>query len=64
MFKSIIAALDGNKPRRQRSPDGIGRTAIGTAAAVGTGIEIKDMLPGKILKDLDAKRIQIIELFV
>ena len=64
MFECIVAALDGNKSRRQRSPDRIGRAAVGTAAAIRTGIEIKNMLPGKILKDFDAKRIQIIELLI
>ncbi len=64
MLEGIITALDGYKSRRQRAPDRIGRTVVGAAAAIRTGVKIKNMLPGKILKNFDAKRIQVIELLI
>ena len=64
MLKGIIAPFYGNKARRKRAPDGIGRAAIRAAAAIRTRIEIEHVFPGKIFKDLDAKRVQIIQLLI
>ena len=64
MLKGIIPALYGNKSGRKRALDPIGGAAVGASAAVSAGIKIKHMLPGKILKMLDAERFEFIQLFI
>jgi len=48
----------------KRSSHGIGRTLIRTPAAIGTGIEIEHMLPGKIFQSFNTKGLKVIQLFV
>ena len=42
----------------------IGRALVRTSAAIGTGIKIKNILPGKILKLFNTKGFQIIQFFI
>jgi hypothetical protein len=64
MLEAVVSRLDGEEPWRQRPPHRIGRTLVRTAPAVGTGIEIKHVLPGEVLEGLHAERFHLIQMLV
>src|ERR1700757_509172 len=64
MLKSVIARLDGDESWRQGPSHSIGRAIIRAAAAIGTGIEVEYVLPGKILKLLHTKRLHLVQMLI
>ena len=58
--RALMVMKRGDNGRSQRGR----RALIGTAAAVGTTVEIEQMLPGEILDLLDADRLQITDLLI
>ena len=64
MLETVVTTFDGNKARRQRAFDPVGRAAIRTASAIRTGVKIKHMFPGKIFENLHTEGFQVVQFFI
>ncbi len=62
MLEGVVARLGRQKSWRQRTPCRVCRTIVGTASAIGAGIEVQHVLPGEVFKFLHAEGFHLIEL--